>query len=210
MKRPLALVLVSCVLSAGATSWLAKPLSGAASPNTASPGTASPAIASPGGASRPAVAADPAADVAKLQEQVKFLQSLVPDQAAVMSHVGYHFANLWFAVEQQNWPLADFYLSETRNNIKWAVRAKPIRKNAAGQEIDLNGIAQGVDAGPLSDLKAAIAAKSKEEAAIAYDHAMEGCYACHKASAKPYLRPRRPTKPEAPIINFDPTATRPE
>src|SRR4051812_23606399 len=37
-----------------------------------------------------------------------------PDQSHVMADVGYHFANLWFAAEKQNWPLANYYLSETR------------------------------------------------------------------------------------------------
>src|SRR4051812_22692152 len=87
-------------------------------------------------AQAPAKAAgdDPRPQVEQLQAQVKLLQGLVPDQAAVMSHVAYHFANLWFAIEQENWPLADFYLGETRNNVKWAVRSKPVRKNSAGQE----------------------------------------------------------------------------
>src|SRR5262245_970985 len=64
-----------------------------------------------------------------LEAQVKKLQELVPDQAAVMSHLGYHYGNLWFALGQENWPLADFYLSETRANLKWAIRVKPVRKD---------------------------------------------------------------------------------
>jgi len=163
---------------------------------------------------RQSIAADapkpPEPTVDQLQTQIKQLQSLIPDQAAVMSHVGYHFSNLWFAIERENWPLADFYLGETRNNVKWAVRAKPIRKNSAGQEIDLAGIAQAVDNGPFTDLKKAIDAKQKETCEKIYDQALTNCYACHKASSKPYLRPQRPTQPEAPIINFDPNATFPQ
>jgi len=30
--------------------------------------------------------------------------------------VGYHFANLWFAAEKQNWPLANYYLEEKRSH----------------------------------------------------------------------------------------------
>src|ERR1044071_3460995 len=79
----------------------------------------------------PAHAAEQSKDlqIQQLQEQIKSLQGLVPDQAAVMTHVAYHFSNLFFAIEQENWPLADFYLGEARNNVKWAVRAKPIRKD---------------------------------------------------------------------------------
>jgi len=43
-----------------------------------------------------------------------------------------------------------------------------------------------------------------EEFTGAYRHTIEGCYACHKASDKPYLRPRIPEPPESRIINVDP------
>ncbi|MDB5291191.1 MAG: hypothetical protein JWL69_2432 [Phycisphaerales bacterium] len=152
--------------------------------------------------------ADPLAQVEQLREEVQKLQGLVPDQAAVMTHVAYHFSNLWFAIDKENWPLADFYLGETRNNVKWAVRAKPIRKTKAG-DIDLAGIAQALDNGPFTDMQKAITAKSKAHCVQAYDEALVNCYACHKASEKPYLRPQRPAQPEVPIINFDPNATTP-
>ena len=35
---------------------------------------------------------------------------------------------------------------------------------------------------------------------------LEACYSCHKASAKPYLRPMIPTTPPQTIINYDPNA----
>jgi hypothetical protein len=37
------------------------------------------------------------------------------DQAHVMADVGYHFANLWFAVKNGNWPLAQYYLAKREN-----------------------------------------------------------------------------------------------
>jgi hypothetical protein len=157
----------------------------------------------------PAAPAEPQRQVELLQKQVKSLEGLVPDQAAVMTHVGYHFSNLWFATEQENWPLADFYLSETRNNVKWAVRVKPIRKTAAGQ-LELEPIAQAIDNAQFTELKKAIAAHSKPDVQKLYDQTLTACYACHKASEKPYLRPQRPSRPEAPIINFDPRASSPQ
>src|SRR5262249_14122123 len=100
--------------------------------------------------SRPAVAradaAKPAendrqAQIEQLQAQIKRLEGLVPDQAAVMTKVGYHFTNLYVAIARENWALADFYLGEAQNNIDWAVRAKPVRKDSQGRDIDLAGIA---------------------------------------------------------------------
>jgi hypothetical protein len=150
------------------------------------------------------------ADVKDLQQQLKKLQELVPDQAAVMSHVGYHFSNLWFAIDQDNWDLADFYLSETRSNLKWAVRTKPIRKDASGKEFELAPIAEALDNGQFTDLKKSIAGKDKATSVKLYRDALGICYACHKTSAKPYLRPQVPTAPETRVINFDPKATFPQ
>ena len=59
----------------------------------------------------PAVRAD---DVAALQAEVDRLKSIVPAQAVAMTQVAYNFSNLWFAVQEQNWPLAEFYLNETQ------------------------------------------------------------------------------------------------
>ena len=44
----------------------------------------------------------------------------------------------------------------------------------------------------------------------AYKTMLESCYACHKASSKPYLRPMVPTAPASTLINFDPNATWPQ
>jgi hypothetical protein len=43
-----------------------------------------------------------------------------------------------------------------------------------------------------------------------YRNLIEACYACHKASDKPYLRPRIPDRPAAAMVNFDPAATWPK
>jgi hypothetical protein len=152
---------------------------------------------------------DSAAEINQLREQVKHLESIVPDQSAVMTKVAYHFTNLWIAVQHDNWPLADYYLGEVRNNVKWAVRAKPIRTVRAGT-LDLNGIAEAIDNTQFADLKKAIDAKQKEQFVQLYEQTLTACYACHQASEKPYLRPQKPAEPEVKIINFDPTATWPK
>jgi cytochrome c553 len=163
------------------------------------------------GPEKPRTDADLKAELDQLREQLKHMEGLVPDQAAVMSHLAYHFSNLWFAVEDENWPLADFYLSETRSNLKWAVRAKPLRKSPDGKEtVDVKAIAEAVDNGPLTQLKKAIGDKDKKAFAKQYTDALGACYACHKASFKPYLRPQVPKAPEVRVINFDPKATEPQ
>jgi len=153
----------------------------------------------------------PQPTVAELREEIEQLKQLLPDQAHVMQDVSYHFTNLWFAGQQQNWALAEFYLGETKSHLRWAVRVRPKRKDSQDREIDLAAILQAVENTPLKKLGEAVAAKNVEQFVKAYRISLEeGCYICHKASDKPYLRPRVPTAPEVNIINFDPRADWPK
>ena len=169
-----------------------------------------PSMQIQGGSGGPEDATPANTEITKLKEEVKKLEGLVPDQAAIMTKVGYHFTNLWFAVDQENWPLADFYLGEARNNMKWAVRSKPMRKGPKGEDVDLGAIAQALDNTQFTALKKAIDGKEKAKFVEVYTDTLSMCYGCHKASGKPYLRPQKPTSPEVRIINMDPNATTPQ
>ena len=144
-----------------------------------------------------------------LTKEIEHLKSLLPDQAHAMKDVGDHFTNLWFAGQKENWPLADFYLAETRSHLKWAVRIRPIRKTAAG-DLDLNGILEAVDTSLFATIKESIEKKDRKRFEETYRQSLEGCYACHKSSEKPFLRPRVPKEPEVQIINIDPDAEWPQ
>ena len=87
------------------------------------------------------IGADAAGDLAA---RVKALEDLLPSQSHMMADVGDHFTNLWFAGEAENWPLADFYLAETKSHLRWAVRRIPIRKDNQGQDVNLVNILAGV------------------------------------------------------------------
>ena len=150
------------------------------------------------------------ADAAVLQSQLDRLKGMVPDQSHAMADVGYHFANLWFAGERKNWPLAKFCFDETRSHLRWAVRIIPVRKSSTGADLDMKSLLDAVDSGLLAELAQAIDASDHARFAKAYRQALEGCYSCHKTAGKPYLRPQVPTTPAAPILNFDPEATWPQ
>jgi len=156
-----------------------------------------------------ATTARPDPELATLRDEVARLKRLVPSQSHAMQDVGYHFMNLWFAAQKRNWPLAAFYLDETRSHIKWAVRIIPVRKAQAGP-VDLEGIREAVDSSTLAPLEKVIEAKDGTRFTAAYKLSLEGCYSCHKASEKPYLRPQISTQPEVHIINFNPTAGWPQ
>jgi hypothetical protein len=127
-----------------------------------------------------------------------------------MKDVDYHFTNLWFAGNAKNWALADFYWKETMSHVKWAVRIIPVRKDNAGKEIKLEEILQAIEMTPSMHVGEAIKDQSGEKFEQTYRSMMEGCFLCHKASDKLYLRPQIPERPATSIINFDPKATWPK
>jgi len=154
---------------------------------------------------RPAHAAEKdAPDLAQLRAEVERLKGLVPDQSHAMSDVGYHYSNLWFAGEQENWPLADFFCSEVKSHLNWAVRIIPVRKDPQGREVDLRAILQAVEGSSLKDLQQTIAAKDKTKFEAAYRVQLQSCYSCHEASGKPYLRPQVPQRPPLDLLRFEP------
>ena len=136
------------------------------------------------------------------QTETNSLEGYLPDQAHAMADVGYHFANLWFAADKQNWPLANYYLGETRSHLRWAVRIHPVRKTMAG-EVDLKGILDAVDNSLLSEVDKAITNKDVSRFEAAYRQTLAGCYACHTACEKPFLRLQVPEAPGVTIINFN-------
>ena len=150
-----------------------------------------------------AAADDLASEVTRLKGEIEGLKSLLPDQSHVMKDIAYHFSNLWFAARAQNWPLAGFYLNETRSHLRWAVRIRPVRRTTSG-DLDLRGILDGMDRSLLTGVQRTIEARDLPAFSKAYRDTLAGCYACHQASEKPYLRLRVPEAPEGRMIEFSP------
>jgi len=161
------------------------------------------------GCARSSPAASSQTQPENLAARVKALEDLVPSQSHMMADVGDHFANLWFAGRAENWPLADFYLSETKSHLRWAVRRIPIRKDNRGQDINLTNILEAFENSQLTQLKTVIDRKDKAGFERVYKESLTVCYSCHTAVDKPYLRPLVPTEPASRIINFDPKANWP-
>ncbi len=152
-------------------------------------------------AQQPATETDP---VTTLKAEVERLKGMVPDQSHAMKDVAYHFSNLWFAGTNKNWPLAEFYLAETRSHLRWAVRIIPVRKTPQGQDLHLADLLDPMDKSVLTELQGTIAAKNLEGFRTKYEQTLHSCEACHAAAGKPFLRLQIPKQPEVPIIRFEP------
>lgn len=158
-------------------------------------------------ASQSADADNQQANAPEPESRVKTLEDKASDQAHAMVSVAYHFDNLWFAGGHENWPLAQFYWNETRSHLRWAVRIIPVRKDSAGAEIKLTEILDALENTPLAKLQATIDRQDRDAFDAAYKETLEGCYACHKAVEKPYLRLQVPTHPAEPMIQFEPDSS---
>ena len=142
--------------------------------------------------------------LAALKTEVERLKGMVPDQSHAMKDVAYHFGNLWFAGTHQNWPLAEFYLAETRSHLRWAVRIIPVRKTPQGQELHLADLLEPLDKSVFKELQETLAAKDVDAFRTKYEQTLSACESCHIAAGKPFLRLQIPKQPEVPIIRFTP------
>ena len=138
--------------------------------------------------------ADDRADRGTRRAIFERLNTLVPSQSHAMIDVGYHWTNLWFAAEQKNWRLAEFYFNEARSHMQWTILIRPIRKDDQNRDVDLQAIFDALDVSSFAGVKIAIAQKDSQKFTAAYKLALDGCYTCHKASALPFLRPTMPTR----------------
>lgn len=144
-----------------------------------------------------------ATDDATLRADVAHLKEIAPGQSLAMTQVAYNFSNLWFAAHAGNWPLAQFYYGDARGRLRWALRMTPVRKTSTG-DLPLQPLLDALEKGPYAELGDALAAKDIKKIEAAYRATLDGCYACHVASEKPYLRLQVPKAPAEPMIDFAP------
>lgn len=148
--------------------------------------------------------------LATVATDVGHLKDIKPPSSHPMVDVAMFAANLWFAGERRNWPLANYYLGEMRNRMSWEVRLNPGPKGADGNPVDMASIFDGIDKGSLTKVKNVIAMKDSKQFVVEYKHLLEDCYSCHKTAGRPYLRPTIPVSGAQPVVNLDPAATWPQ
>jgi hypothetical protein len=106
--------------------------------------------------------------------------------------------------------LANYYLGEMRNRMRWEVHLNPGPKRADGTIVDMQSIFDGVDNGTLTSVKKTIQTKDSKQFVVEYNHLLEDCYSCHMTAGRPYLRPMVPISGPQPVVNLDPDATWPQ
>lgn len=151
----------------------------------------------------PGAEADTAA-IARLEQQVKDLSTLIPSQGHAMVDVAYHYGNLWFAVRAGNWPLAQFYLNETKAKLRWAVRIRPVRPVSGGAQLELGALLDTLEKTSLQELQEAVTAKDRARFEASYQRTLVSCQGCHMASEKGFIRLRVPDRAPEPLVEMEP------
>jgi hypothetical protein len=147
---------------------------------------------------------------ATMQADIARLKDIAPPASHPMVDVSIFAANLWFAADKNNWPLANYYLGEMRNRMRWEVRLNPAPKGADGNPVDMAAILDGIEKGSLTKVKQVIDVKDGRQFPVEYKRMLEDCYSCHKTANRPYLRPMVPVGAPQPMVNLDPGANWPQ
>lgn len=148
------------------------------------------------------------AELTALKAELLRLKEIIAESSAMYS-VDYHAQSLWFAGKAGNWPLADYYWKKTLSHMQFAIRINSVRKDSAAQEVRVKEILHSIETSPSMQVGHAIESQDLTKFQTSYRSLLEGCYACHRAAGKPFLRPRMPVPPAQSIINVDPKATSP-
>ncbi|HSP99732.1 MAG TPA: hypothetical protein VL049_21125 [Candidatus Dormibacteraeota bacterium] len=114
----------------------------------------------------------------------------VPGLGEIMGATQMRHLKLWYAGEAQNWPLAAYEVDELAEGFADAARYHPRHKDAPRPIAEL---IPEFTAGPISALRAAIAAHDARGFAAAYDGLTAGCNGCHEAARFDFNVVVRPT-----------------
>ena len=147
-------------------------------------------------AAQPAQTAAPASDV-------QHLAAISPTQSHTMLDVGYFWANLWFAAQKRNWPLATYFFTEARQAVRWTVLIRPVRQLPGGGTVDIKGQFDAIDPSAFAFVQLALEDQDSAAFENAYKQALTACQTCHAAAGLPYIRPTIPTAPPTTILNYE-------
>ena len=155
------------------------------------------------GSATPA-AQQPAAPVSgTLADDVAQLKKIGPTQGHTRLDVGYHWTNLWFAVQKGNWPLATYSFNAARQSVRWTVLVRPVRQMPNGGTFDVKKAFDVIDPTAFAAVQLAVEDEDVAAFTAAYKNALTACHSCHSQAGLPQLRPVVPTAPATTILSFD-------
>jgi hypothetical protein len=127
----------------------------------------------------------------------------VPGLGEIMTLNQMRHAKLWLAGDAGNWKLASYELDELEEGFHDVVEFHPTHKDSP---VPITAVVPEITGIPLKKLHAAIAAKSRDDFAAAFDLLTHACNACHQATNFGFNVVKRPTANAFPNQDFAPPA----
>ncbi len=114
----------------------------------------------------------------------------VPGLGEIMTLQQMRHMKLWFAGQNDNWPLADYELDELNEGFEDAAKYHAMHKEVS---LPIPGLIEKIMTEPLKQLRAAVDAKDRARFDPAFDAVTDGCNACHRAANFGFNVVTRPT-----------------
>lgn len=110
--------------------------------------------------------------------------------AITMNHIQRHANKLYFAGQNENWPLAGFYVHELEEAMEEIADG-----HVEDEGINISDLMKVMGLPPLELLEESIAAKNKVEFNKNYINLVNNCNTCHQSTQHPYIVITNPTTP---------------
>lgn len=133
------------------------------------------------------------AAVAELEER------FTPGLHTLMTQIQHRHANLWFAGEAANWPLADYMLHELEELVAEVEELHPVYE---GVQVAL--LLGEVTHPAVEAMEGAVAGQDREGFVRAFDALTAACNSCHLSSDRGSIVIQRPTTPPLTNLRFSP------
>ena len=113
----------------------------------------------------------------------------MPGLGEFMQVIQTHHAKLWLAARANNWPLAEYQLSEMKEVFSEVQELVPNYKRVpVGQMID------AIVTGTIASLEQAVVKKNIKAFSAGYDKLTTACNDCHKAASRGFIQIRKPAR----------------
>jgi hypothetical protein len=119
----------------------------------------------------------------------------------MMTELQHRHANLWFAGDAENWPLAAHHVHELEELLEKTARYHP-EYNGVG----VAALLESTTIPAVAALDSAVRAGDAAGFRSAFDGLTLRCNACHAAAERPFLAIQRPTRPPLDNLRFAPPA----
>jgi hypothetical protein len=117
------------------------------------------------------------------QKKFELIQNQFRGFDLAMMEVGYRFNNLYYALKEKNYKLADYHLEKIKKAIENGVQRRPKRKN--------NSDFMFLDT-QWKIMKQALESEDKKSIWIEYENTKKSCNTCHVAENVPFIKVQSP------------------